>query len=216
MQEPQARFPLWLLHSGLPEHLGAIAGNAAAWALLRAVVELDIGANPARPGIVETPLCELARRTGFKPRALRSSVTALRKAGCLRAFLPESNEEPALFEVRVPLPTPIPPQDVLRAHPEFERTALADLRYATAPEAEPAHAEKLQRVVDLYLDLFSMRMNAFILDELRLISDRCDIELVERVFQRAKKNGARSLSWILAELRREKSPPGADGTVGVG
>lgn len=216
MSEPQARFPLWLLHSGLPEQLGELSGSAAAWALLRAVVELDLDANPSRPGIVEAPLAELARRTGFKPRALKSSITALRKAGCLRAFVPDDPAEPALFEVKVPLPTPIPPADIVRSHPEFDRTPVADLRYATAPGAESGSTEKLQRVVDLYLDLFSMRMNAFVLDELRLISDRCDLELVERVFQRAKRNGARSLSWILAELRREKTPPRDDGSAGVG
>ncbi len=216
MTEPQARFPLWLLHSGLPGHLGELSGSAASWTLLRAVVELDIERNPSRPGVVEVPLAELAERTGFKPRALRASITALRKAGCIRAFLPDSVEEPALFEVRVPLPTPIAPADVVRLHAQFDRTPVTDLRYATAPADEAAHADKLQRVVDLYLDLFSMRMNAFILDELRLICDRCDLELVERVFHRAKKNGAKSLSWILAELRREKTPPGADGRVGVG
>jgi len=214
--EPRAEFPLWLLHSGLPAHLTEMAkGSGAPWALLHAVIELDIAANPLRPGVVEIPLGDLATRTGLKARRLRACVTTLRKAKALRAFLPEEDTEPALFEVLTPLETPIPAPEVIRSRPEFERTSLESLRYAFARPEDASPPEKLQRVVDLYLDLFSMRMNAFILDELRLVTERCDLELVERVFARAKKNGARSLSWILAELRREQRPKDQD-TIGVG
>lgn len=214
--EPRAEFPLWIEWSGLPQHLYDLGKGPAAWLLFRKIVEIDIASHRSAPGVVEVSYATLTAATGLPPDKTRKCVKTLRKGKLLRAFLPDSDDEDALFEVLTPLVTPVPVEELIRDRPELARVSIESLRYALAPARDENPSASLNRVVDLYMDLVSMKMNAFILDELRLITERCDIDLVERVFARAKKRGVQSLSWILAELRREKSPRPADGPIGVG
>jgi len=214
--EPRAEFPAWIEWSGLPEHLYTLGKGPVPWLLFRKIVELDIASQGSAPGIVEVSFASITSATGLPADKTRKGVTVLRKAKVLRAFLPDADEEDALFEVLCPLATPTTAEELIRTRPELARVSIESMRYALAREAEPNPGARLNRVVDLYMDLVSMKMNAFILDELRLITERCEMDLVERVFARAKKRGVQSLSWILAELRRENSPRPADGPVGVG
>lgn len=206
----EARFPLWLELSGLPEKVNEVAKAPYAWGVFRKVVELDMAANALRPGLVETPPAELAARCGLDEKKLDKAVKGLRKAGVLRAFLPDHGEESALFQVITPVPTPLTPDDVRAAHPELFVEALWPPRYAVevpeqgdTPGEELRGEEKVRRVVELYLNTFSMRLNSIILDQLQLMASHYDVELLERIFQRALKREARSLGWVLTEIRRE-------------
>lgn len=203
--EPRAEFPLWIEYSGLPTLLNDSARTPSAWLIFRKIVELDIEANATAPGTIEITPAALGLRCGVPARALRRVLGAFRKARVLRAFLPQEDDEPALFQITVPLPTPTPPAVVAETHPGlFGNQSLSALRYATEPDGDlPSTAEKRRRVIDLYLDVVSMRMNAFIQDELRLIAERYDQALVEKVFARARQRDTPSLGWILAEIRRE-------------
>src|SRR5690606_29490958 len=132
------------------------------------------------------------------------------KSGVMRSFLPDNEEEDALFEIITPLATPTPWEEVRKNHPELFSLPDHQFRYATAtateapPPTKDGHDPKLKEVVDLYLDNVSMKMNAFILDELRLIAARFDLPMVRKVFARARTKEVQSLAWILREIRLEQ------------
>jgi len=203
-------FPLWLERSGLPAHLNDVCKSPHAWAVFRKIVELDIARNPDAPGTVEIGIAALGALVGLDAARTRQALTKMRKSGALRSFLPDNDEEEALFQPIAPMPTPVS-CDALRASDrDLANATDAAFRYATAaPEAPPPdakpedHDPKLREVVNLYLDNVSMKLNAFVLDELRLISGRFDLALVRKVFLRAKAKEVQTLGWILKDIRRE-------------
>ncbi len=202
------RFPAWIEYSGLPAYLLGKCKSPHAWVVFKKIVELDCAEN-REPGTVEISLNALAERLGMDAKRTRQAVTKLRKGGVLRSFLPDNEEEEALFQIVAPLPTPRSWEDVRRTEATMFGLADEAFRYARATE-EPAtgneedHDPKLRDVLGLYLDNVSMKMNAFVLDELRLISRRFDMALIRKVFGRAKKKEIQTLGWILREIRREQ------------
>ncbi len=203
-----AHFPLWLELSGLPDLLNEKAKGGHAWLVFRKIVELDLAANPVRPGTLEVKPAEIARRCGLEPKRVPSAVKLMRKAGVLRAFLPDHEEEPALFQIITPIPTPQSCDEVRAKFPEYFFEGDWPPRYSQpiADEAEDdpeKEGSKTKAVVELYFNVFSMKMNSIILDQLRLIAHRYELELIRKVFAAAKKKDAQSLAWILAEIRRE-------------
>lgn len=199
--------PLWLELSGLPEWLNEKARGGAAWAVFKKLVELDCALNP-RPGLVEISINELAQRTGVDPKTVRRLLTSFRKLEVVACFLPDNDEEEALVQIRVPLPTPLNPDRVRALHPELFERPTHYFRYAqseTESEEENTTSDPLlEEIVDLYFHTIGLKMNAFILDELRLIRHQFPIELVRRTFQRAAKNDIHSLHWVVRELIRQK------------
>ncbi len=202
------RFPAWIEHSGLPVFLFEKCKSPQAWVVFKKIVELDCALN-RDPGTVEISIDTLAGRLGMDAKKTRQALTKLRKGGVLRSFLPDNDEEEALFQVVVPLPTPTSWEEVRRMEPDLFGLSDDAFRYARPVEAAAAennddHDSKLREVVSLYLDNVSMKMNAFILDELRLINRRFDLPLVRKVFARARKKEIQTLGWILREIRREQ------------
>lgn len=204
-REPYARFPLWLEFSGLPEFLNRKAGKLG-WAVFKKIVELDCDRN-AEPGTVELSLSDLAPRLGVKSEEIRRTVEKIRKAKALRLFLPENDEETALFEVRQPLPCPIPPDEVLRRRPHPGLGESASLRYSKPSSAAKTENPKVvEEIVDRYFSTIGLKMNSFILDELRVIAGRFSQEQLRRAFDRAEKLEIRSLRWVVRELYKESGP----------
>lgn len=201
--EPRLEFPQWIVWSGLPEKLQSRRNGALAWLLFRTVVEMDIATNRSRPGIVEISQTELEARAGLGARQLDAAVSLLRKEGLLRAFIPDAREEPALFQIVAPLETPTPAAKVWRERSELESVPFDSLRYALAAQEEDTATDKQKRIFDLYFDVVSMKMNGFVADELRIIAERYDLPLIERVFDRARKRPRPGIAWIMAEIRRE-------------
>ncbi len=206
---PNTEFPLWIERSGLPRHLAEVCKTPNAWLLFRKIVELDMATNRL-PGTVEVSLEALQELTGLTPAQSAAAARKLRKAGIMRCFLPDNEEEAALFQVITPLETPTPWADVREREPALVEAPDHAFRYAhespdapppeaASPEAEP----RIREVADLYLDMVSTRLNTFVLDELRLIAMRYDPGLVRKVFARARQKEVHSLSWILKEVRRE-------------
>ncbi|MCX7625236.1 MAG: hypothetical protein N2Z21_03375 [Candidatus Sumerlaeaceae bacterium] len=199
--------PLWLELSGLPNLLNAKIRGGAGWLLFKKVVELDCALNP-QPGVVEISIANLAERTGVAPELLRRAAASLRKIGVLTYFLPDNDEEEALFRIKVPLPTPRSPAEIRQLYPEMFATEGHFFRYVDADQLETNEAETedllLKEIVDLYLNIIGVKMNAFILDELRLIRQRFPIEMVRRTFRRAAANDIHSLAWVVRELIRQK------------
>lgn len=221
--EAYALFPRWILHSGLAMRLATECKTPNAWLLFRTLVEMDCEASPSRPGIVEASFGALGERAGLEPKKVETALKKLRKAGVVRCFLPDNEEEEGLYQIAAPLETPVAWEEVRRSVPGMLDLPDHAFRYALAPPDEvpsevaletatpggdgddaPAADPKLRAVIDLYLDNVSMKMNALILDELRLIAARFDLPLVRKVFARAKAKEVQGLSWILAEIRREQ------------
>lgn len=205
--EQKAWAPLWLEFSGLPELLNRKIRGGIGWLLFRKIVELDCALNP-RPGIVEISLAELSQRTGLSLESVRRGAKALQKLEVITSFLPDNDEEEALFRIKVPLATPHPPAELKQLYPHVFGTEGHYFRYVDTDEAEINESEGddplLKEIVDLYLNVIGVKMNAFILDELRLIRQRFPMEMVRRTFRRAATNDVHSLAWVVRELIRQK------------
>lgn len=204
-------FPLWLEYSGLPLHLNEKGKITWGWAVFVKIVQLDMAANPRRPGLVEIAPNQLAAACGIDISKLEKAIKAMRKCGLLRAFLPDTEEEGALLQIITPLPTPIEADHVRGLHPDLFLDAEWPPRYAVAVVEEDDSGEdpktgreKIRKVADLYLDVFSMKINPLVLDQLQLIADRYEYPLIKKIFLKAQKEEASSLGWILTQIRREK------------
>jgi hypothetical protein len=206
--------PLWLEYSGLPAHLAEKVRGGGGWPVFKKLVELDCDAN-AEPGTVELPLGELAARCGVAAPALRKIILSLRKLKLVACFLPDHDDEAALFRLRVPLKTPLTIDEIKQAHPRLFVDNPQFFRYVDdfqAPEDNDATDKDLQEIVDLYFDAISLKMNAFILDELRLVRFRFPMEMVRQMFRRAKQNEIRNLHWVVQELIKQKKKRGEEDT----
>jgi hypothetical protein len=200
--------PLWLEYSGLPQLLAEKIKGGAGWPLLKKIVELDCTTN-AEPGTIEVTLVELGQRTGFAPPTVRKSLLSLRKLKLIAVFLPDDDEEVALIKLRTPLQTPVAVQQIKDAHTRLFADTPQHFRYVDdyEPTTEETAATDplLQEIVDLYFNAVGLKMNAFVLDELRLVRQRFPAEMVRRTFRRAQQNEIRSLHWVVQELVRQKS-----------
>jgi len=214
--EQKAWSPLWLEFSGLPQLLNQKIRGGVGWPLFKKIVELDCAVNHS-PGVVEVSLAELAMRCGVTSDAVRRGLLTMRKLKVVASFLPDHDEECALLRVCVPLPAPRTTDEVRAEHPDLFADPKHYFRYAvsTEPAEELTDEEEdkiLQEIVDLYLNTVGLKMNAFVLDELRLLRTRFPIELIRRTFRRARQNDIHSLSWIVREMIRKKR--GQDETKG--
>lgn len=113
-----------------------------------------------------------------------------------------------MLRIRVPLATPLSVEEIKRALPRVFAEQTQHFRYAedwepTADEVNAADPE-LQEIVDLYFNAVGLKMNAFILDELRLVRARFPMDAVRRMFRRAQQNEIHSLQWVVRELLRAK------------
>jgi hypothetical protein len=204
MDEPLAISPLWLEYSGLPAWLNARA-RSGSWSVFKKIVELDCQRN-AIADIVEAAPSELAEWTGLKAETVVRILEKMRRKKVIACFVGEHPDEPALLQVQIPLKTPRAPGDVLRASGKaFFRPGMR-LRYAYPQEEPPGDQTRLQEVVDLYFNNIGMKMNSFVLDELRLVARRFSLESIRRVFGRAALNEVRELGWVVRELIKESRP----------
>ncbi|MCX7717782.1 MAG: hypothetical protein N2111_05170 [Candidatus Sumerlaeaceae bacterium] len=204
--EPRVWHPLWLDLCGLPRLVADKTKGAVAWAVFRTVVEIDCSLHTL-PGTVEITLTDLEDRAGLARGSARKAISALRKHRLLACFLPDDDEEPALIKVQIPLPVPVERSEVIRRLTEAGFPPPASLRYLDPPtieaeDSDDSHDRLLQEIVDLYFNTVGLKMNAFVLDELRLIRHRFPIEPIRRAFRRAQQNEIRSLQWVVRELVR--------------
>lgn len=207
--EKRSWSPAWLEHSGLPGALLAKSKSPCAWAVFKKIVELDCERN-ANPGTVEISLEALEARCGVSTEKIRKVCPLLRKQKLVAFFLPDNDEEAALFRVVVPLQTPRSAEEIKLESSQLFQHGGTFFRYVDVdPESgdndltQSNHA--LKEVVDLYFDVIGLKMNAFILDELRMLPEKFDLSNVRSVFAMARKNEIRSLRWVIQELVRRKT-----------
>jgi hypothetical protein len=208
-KEARTWSPLWLEYSGLPQFLTEKTRGGPAWLFFKKIVELDCERNSA-PGTIELSLQELELRTGISPEKARRAAPVLRKLKLLAFFLPDNDEEAALFRVVTPLPTPRTPAEIRTSLPHLFEQGGQYFRYvddcvAASEDELPASDPDLKAVVDLYFDVVGLKMNVFILDELRMLPQKFSMHEIRGAFARARKNEIHSLRWVIQELvRRHK------------
>ncbi len=200
MSEQRIWFPVWLELCGLPEWLNTKVRQGA-WGVFKKLVELDCEAN-FQPGHFEIPLSDLARRTGLPPATVARILHGLRRKRLISCFVPEHPDENILCKIAVPLPLPEPRDVVLGRLPRALQRE--ELRYLDQMALSEEQEAQLREIVDEYLNKVSQKMNAIILDELRLIAARYPRERIRRHFARARAAGFDSLSWISREMAREE------------
>ncbi len=197
MDEPLSISPLWLEYSGLPQWLNANI-RAGAWSVFKNIVELDCRMN-AIPDIVEIAPAAIAEHVGLDADVVMKTLLKLRQKRIVAASLADSPEEESLLQIQIPLKTPIAAHEICKQGGPFFRPGMR-LRYAYPIEEPPGDEVRLQQVVDLYFNNISMRMNSFVLDELRLVARRFSLESVRAVFGRAGLNDVHELGWAVREL----------------
>lgn len=192
----------WLELSGLPAELEKT--RAGAWAVFKKIVELDCRRN-RDPDLVEISLGELAERLGTKWEKVARCLEALVKKKRLAAFLPDNPDETGVFRVRLPVETPIPPEEVaLKATDPFLRDART-FRYVRPQERSDALDEKMKEVVDLYLDVLSQKLHSHIVDQLETLAARFPLEKIRLMMERGARIDVRSITWVARELVRDEA-----------
>lgn len=191
---------LWLEWSGLPAEANKARTNG--WLVLRMVIELDCAAH-RRPEAVEVTLEELGARCGLEPDVVVKVLEALRKKKYLRCFIPDNASEPALIEIRSPLKTPVPPEQVAKIVSDPHLRDPGDYRYARAEDAPKIDDKKVQEAVDYYLNHLSQKMNSVILEEIEIAARRFGAEQIRLTIDRAARHEIRSMTWVLKELIRD-------------
>lgn len=197
--------------------------GSAAWLILRTLIDLDL-AQHSTPGTLDLPITELAIRAGLEPAPTTRALKQLQKAKCITAFIPQHEDENALIKIATPLRTPLNHADVLASHTSHSSHAshLQNHRYCDCPETDnSAPLPAVQTTVDLYFNTCSLKMNAFILDRLTILTAATTPDKLRRTFYRAQKTGIRSLStierWCLQDRKQHDRnsgagvPPAVDG-----
>jgi len=200
MSEQRVWSPAWLEFAGVPEWLNTRVRQGA-WPVFKKLAELDCEVN-FRPASFEVSLAELARRLGMKTEAVEKILVALRKKRLITCFLPEHPEENMLCRIATPLPLPESRDKVLGRLPRSMQRA--ELRYLDRTELSNESEELLRELVDAYMNHVSHKMNALILDEIRLLAVRFRHDRIRRIFSRAHALGIDSLGWVTRELVREE------------
>lgn len=194
----------WLELSGLPAELNSIRANA--WTVFKKIIELDCRRNRV-PDAVECSLGELGERCGLEPEKVARIIEALRRKKHVGCFLPDNPDEPGLFKIQIPVKTPRSAEEVaLHASDPHLRDPTA-YRYLTKPAQSSPDVEKVQKIIDLYLNSLSQKMNSFIVDEIEILSRRFPLEAIELAIRRAARHEIRSIGWVAKELIRDSSRP---------
>lgn len=205
--EERAEFPLWLELSGLPEKINSKARKHA-WMVFKKIVELDCAVN-LEPGIVEISLNELGRRTGLDPEFVEKCLNSLKRKHFIACFIPDNYEEGAFARVSSPLKTPVDPEELKKKRSDLFPPGKDFFRYHDQRPAGPGDDEVLKEIVDLYFNAIGLKMNQFVLDELRIIRQRFKLSDIKRAFENARRRDIRALSYIVRYLMAKQKKDGS-------
>lgn len=206
----------WLPFSGLPAkfHEAGPRGRAA-YILLHRIMDLDAGRNTT-PGRVEIPFAELAELCALSIPEQRQAVALLRRLRLIKAFVPDGDDEAAVFQVCTPLPVPAGREQIIAAWrglcPAATEPGEVYLRYIDPPRVGQARmvpdtnfASNMALLVDHYFSQCGFRMNAFILDHLNRVAAEFTADEINDAFSRARKNEVRNFAEIHGWMRRAKA-----------
>ncbi|MCL5269252.1 MAG: hypothetical protein M1457_01540 [bacterium] len=197
----------WLEWSGLPAALNAL--RMGAWSVFRKLVDLDCAANRF-PGTVEVSADERARRCGLASEAVVRILELLRRKHYVRAFIPEQSGEAGLYEIAVPLATPLAADAVAAAARDPHLGAPSAWRYLRPADAAPADPDGMREVIDLYLNHMSSSLNTFDVEQIELAVRRFPLEAIRETIRRAAEHRIRAMSWVVKDLIRAQAKATAE------
>ncbi len=198
MNEARVTCPLWIELSGLPAHLNTCVRKDS-WGVFKKVAELDCESHSA-PDVVKISLRNLAERTGLSSDVVEKCLAALEKKQYIHCFLPDNEEEEAFIRIACPLNTPAVPAEMKKARPDLFPPGRDFFRYADIRPVEKEDDPILSEIVDLYLNTIGLKMNVFILDEIRMMRERFTISDIKRAFEKVKQQDNKSLRSVLRHL----------------
>jgi hypothetical protein len=108
-----------------------------------------------------------------------------------------------LFQIRLPVQTPRPAEEVALASAEPYLRDPTSFRYLAKPVESGAEMEKVQRVIDLYLNTLSQKMNSFIVEQIEILAQRFPYEAIQKTIERAARHELRNIGWVAKELIRD-------------
>lgn len=190
----------WLEWSGLPTCLNK--ARSGGWVVFKKLIELDCRAH-RHPGAVEVSLEELGERCGLTPDVVERVLKALQRKKYVRIFIPDNPEERGLFEIRTPISTPIPPKEIAERTSDPSLRDPTQYRYAFETDEAPIDVNKVQQVVDHYLNYMSQKMNGFILEQIEIAARRFPLESILGTIERGARHDVRAMGWVLKQLIRD-------------
>ena len=203
LDEPVAESPLWLEIAGYPEYLTEKIRQGA-WPVFKKLIETDSATNE-RPGVFTISLKAIAKGSGVEIKVASRVIEALRKEKILRCYLPEHEEEDAMFQFLTPFEPPMEAEKIRQKMRERPGHKPERLRYLDEFAAHGPIAEnQVQQVVDAYLDTFGMRLNSFVLDELSLLAGRFSLEAIRAAFGMIAQTQKPSLKEVMRYLAEQK------------
>jgi len=189
--------PRWVEESGLPEQLNREIGPGA-WPVFKKLTEAEIEQN-LLPDWFTVSRDDLAEWTGLDATHVESIVERLETSGFLSRRKATARSEMLRLRFARSLPVPRAKDEIAaRLKAQGWRVARRHWRYLEPPRFRKAE----RKVIHLYEQLFGARMNDRIAADLVEIARDFDYPAIEEAFQEAKKNGVKTLGWIIARLYR--------------
>jgi hypothetical protein len=190
--------PRWVDYSGFPQKINQEISNLA-WPVFKRLMELDSLAN-VEPDVFSESIERFSQTLGLQAEVIRVTLLALKEQGYIECYIPETDLEPAFFNITVPLRTPVSPRSIsidlggLQGASEAVR-----LRYFAPPLLE-GNENKFKQILHFYFDLCGLKLNSMVLDDLKELERQFDLDKIKAAFEKAKKNKARSLRPVFAVL----------------
>lgn len=204
--------PRWLEESAIPNELSEKVGEAG-WPVLKKLTELETEQN-FFPDWFHASREEVARWTGLSRERVDEALTCLKQEGFIETREGVSRGGLERFRFLEPLLTVEEAKEVrekLKAR-GFTGTKTLTLRYV---EPMPSKS-KFKTVRMLYEQVFGLRMNTRIADDLREITERFELPTVVQAFEGMRHKPTKSLGAIITALYRgernaEKKDQGSGG-----
>lgn len=189
--------PRWLEESGLPEELNQKAGPLG-WSVFKKLLEIDCERN-VFPGWVAVTMAELSRWCGIDEETARITVEKLIESERIRYRPLSETADSDEYSIATPLETPLDDKEI-RERLKARGWSVKPLRFRYGAPGEVEDA--FQYTQNLYHEVFGARMNPNIASDLREIAENFELYRIREVFEAAKRERVKSLSWVLTQLYR--------------
>ncbi|HNT33959.1 MAG TPA: hypothetical protein PKH07_03065 [bacterium] len=190
--------PRWLEESGLPEEIVERVGEAG-WSVLKKLFELETEQN-FFPDWFLVSREDLHRWTGALSDRIDEVIKCLEQEGYLErkeGVTPGGLEHFRFLEPLLTEEEAERTRERLKARGYTGVTHLT-LRYVDAMPAK----DKFRTVRQLYEQVFGLRMNTRIADDLREITERFDLALILSAFEEMRRKPNKSLAGLITALYR--------------
>lgn len=190
--------PRWLEESPIPEELVALAGEAG-WSVLKKIIETETEQN-FFPDWFLVNEQDLARWSGILPGRLEEVLQCLEEQGYLERQGEASPGGLRRFRILEPL---LNEEEAEAVRTRLKSRGYVGVRNLTFRYIDPMPAKaKFRTVKQMYEEVFGLRMNTRIADDLREITERFDLALIINAFEEIRRKSGKSLASVITALYR--------------